>query len=534
MPLLAELDVVTLSRWQFALTIMFHYLFPPLTIGMGVVLVYLEGMFLRTRDALYEQAARFWTKIFALNFAIGVATGIVMEFEFGTNWAMYSRFVGDVFGSALAAEGIFAFFLESGFLAVLVFGWDRVGPKFHFFATLMVALGSIFSSVWIVVANSWQQTPAGHHIVDVMRDGKPWVVDGVTVRRAEITDFWAMVFNPSSVHRLTHVLIGCFILGAAFIMSISAWYILRRRHEEFARRSFTGALALATTASLAALVSGHYQARNVYRHQPAKLAAFEAHYKTGPANLSLFGWPDDESQTIRGNVAIPGGLSMLLFDDPKADVIGLDRFRPEDRPPVAVSFFSYHLMIGIGGFFIVLTLAASLLRWRGTLYGKRWLMWVFVLAVIPAFVANEAGWVAAEVGRQPWIVYPPLKSDVEGIPLLNTDGVYEYDATQGLRTTEGVSRVLAAHQVVGSLVMFGALYTMLFVVWVYLLHQKITHGPDATPISSPGEDPLQRSGPTLEAALAAATARPAHDKSLTDPIEREQENHQGAKARSKE
>jgi cytochrome bd ubiquinol oxidase subunit I len=263
MTLLAELDVVMLSRWQFALTIMFHYLFPPLTIGMGVVLVYLEGMFLRTGDVLYEQAARFWTKIFAVNFAIGVATGIVMEFEFGTNWAMYSRFVGDVFGSALAAEGIFAFFLESGFLAVLVFGWDRVGPRFHFFATVMVALGSIFSAIWIVVANSWQQTPAGHHIVPMMRNGTPWVVDGVPVRRAEIVDFWAMVFNPSTIHRLVHVWIGCFILGAAFIMSVSAWYILRRRHEEFARRSFTGALMLATVSSLAMLLSGHFQAQNV-------------------------------------------------------------------------------------------------------------------------------------------------------------------------------------------------------------------------------------------------------------------------------
>src|SRR3990172_310830 len=184
MQLLAERDVVLMSRIQFALTIMFHYLFPPLTIGMGVVLVYLEAMYLRTGENIYEQAARFWTKIFAVNFAIGVATGIVMEFQFGTNWAAYSRFVGDVFGSALAAEGIFAFFLESGFLAVLVFGWDRVGPKSHFFATLMVALGSIFSSIWITVANSWQQTPAGHHIVPILRDGVPWVVDGVPMMRA--------------------------------------------------------------------------------------------------------------------------------------------------------------------------------------------------------------------------------------------------------------------------------------------------------------------------------------------------------------
>src|SRR4051794_29728341 len=197
-----NLDVVTLSRVQFALTIMFHYLFPPLTIGLGVVMVYLEGMFLRTREPIYERAARYWTRLFAVNFAIGVATGIVMEFQFGTNWAAYSRFVGDVFGSALASEGIFAFFLESGFLAILVFGWDRVGPRFHFLATVMVALGSMFSAVWIIIANSWQQTPVGHRIVQMTRDGKPWFYGGKPVVRAEIVDFWAVVFNPSTIERL--------------------------------------------------------------------------------------------------------------------------------------------------------------------------------------------------------------------------------------------------------------------------------------------------------------------------------------------
>jgi cytochrome d ubiquinol oxidase subunit I len=507
-PSVADLDVVLLSRWQFALTIMFHYLFPPLTIGMSVVLVYLEAMYLRTREAIYEEAARFWTKIFAVNFAIGVATGIVMEFQFGTNWAMYSRFVGDVFGSALAAEGIFAFFLESGFLAVLVFGWDRVGPRFHFLATAMVALGSIFSSIWITVANSWQQTPAGHHIVPMMRDGQPWIVDGQAIRRAEIVDFWAMVFNPSSVHRLVHVWIGCFILGAAFIMSISAWYLLRRRHEEFARRSFTGALGLATISSLAMLVSGHEQAQNVYQTQPAKLAAFEAHYKTGPADLSILGTPDDASQTIRGNVSVPGGLSLLIHGDREAEVIGLDRFRPADRPPVAMSFASYHIMVGIGVFFIALTLLATLMRWRNSLFGKRWLMWVFVLAVGPAFIANEAGWVAAEVGRQPWIVYAPLVSDADGRPVRDAEGYYQFDEPQGLRTSEGISRAIAADQVLGSIVMFGGIYFLLFILWVYVLHQKISLGPEPhVPglVASPGRG-----------ALTAAAERVAHERSLTE------------------
>src|SRR4051812_19562066 len=217
------------------MTIMFHYLFPPLSIGLGTLMVFMEGMYLRTGDLHYHAMTRFWSKVFAVNFAMGVATGIVMEFQFGTNWAAYSRYVGDIFGSALAAEGIFAFFLESGFLAVLVFGWDRVSPRMHFVATLMVALGSIFSAVWIVIANSWQQTPAGHHIVN---------------GRAEIIDFWALVFNPSSMPRLGHVLAGSFILGSFFVMSISAYYLLRRRHEDFAKKSFTIALFVAAGSSL--------------------------------------------------------------------------------------------------------------------------------------------------------------------------------------------------------------------------------------------------------------------------------------------
>src|SRR5512142_3211996 len=200
------MDLLSLSRLQFALTIMFHYLFPPLTIGMGGLIVSLEAMFLKTRDGQYEAAAKFWTKIFAVNFAMGVATGIVMEFQFGTNWAVYSRFVGDVFGSALAAEGIFAFFLESGFLAVLVFGWDKVSPRFHFFATVMVALGSIFSAIWIIVANSWQQTPAGHRIVQMLRDGHPWFVNGEPVMRAEVVSFYSVLLNPSTMDRLVHTL----------------------------------------------------------------------------------------------------------------------------------------------------------------------------------------------------------------------------------------------------------------------------------------------------------------------------------------
>jgi cytochrome d ubiquinol oxidase subunit I len=507
------MDVVLLSRIQFALTIAFHYIFPPLAIGMGVVLVFLEGQYLRTKKPIFERAAKFWTKIFALNFAIGVASGIVMEFQFGTNWATYSRFVGDVFGSALAAEGIFAFFLESGFLAVLVFGWDRVSPKMHFFSTLMVALGSIFSSVWIVVANSWQQTPAGHHIVQVMRDGQPLLINGEPVFRAEIVDFWALVFNPSTMHRLVHVWIGAFIVGAFFIMSISAWYLLHNRHLQFAKRSFSGALALATVSSLAALVSGHFQADSVSHYQPAKLAAFEGHYETGAADLSLMGIPDDESETVRFNLAIPGGLSFLLYGSFTEPVVGLDRFRPEDRPPVLLPFASYHIMIGLGTFFVAVTLLASFLHWKKRLWEARWLLWVFVFGVIGAMAANQFGWVAAEVGRQPWIVHPPLEWTADGDLVVGEDGFVTYDERLGLRTVDAVSPLVSADQVLGSVVGFGLIYSLLGAVWLFVLDRKIRHGPEAPGGSDEDEIEL----------LDAAASRAVHDVGMTgegaDPSE---------------
>ncbi len=499
------MDVVLLSRLQFAFTIAFHYIFPPLAIGMSVVLVYLEAQHLRTGNPLFETAARFWTRIFALNFAIGVASGIVMEFQFGTNWADYSRFVGDVFGSALAAEGIFAFFLESGFLALLVFGWDRVSARMHFFATVMVALGSIFSSIWIVVANSWQQTPAGHHIVTMVRDGAPLIRDGMPVTRAEIVDFWALVFNPSTVHRLVHVWIGAFIMGTFFVMSISAWYLLKRRHVDFAKKSFSGALVFATIASLAAIVSGHFQANNVYHWQPAKIAAFEGHYQSGPADMSLFGLPDDNTETIRFNVAVPGGLSFLLHESFSAPVVGLDRFRPEDRPPVLVSFASYHIMIGLGMAFIGLTLLASLLLWRGRLYETRWLLWIFVFAVGGALIANELGWVAAEVGRQPWSVHPPVEWTDGGDVATGSSGLVEYDETLGLRTRDAVSPSVSTSQVLGSLIGFGFVYCGLLAVWLFILDRKIRHGPETV-----GHRPDEEDG-----VLAAVTRLADHSGSLT-------------------
>ncbi len=438
------MDVEILSRIQFAYTIAFHYIYPPLSIGLGLLMVIMEGLYLKTNENIYKNLARFWTKIFALIFGIGVATGIVMEFEFGTNWATYSRYVGDVFGSALAAEGIFAFALESGFLGVLLFGWKRVSHKVHFVATVGVWLGAMFSAVWIVVANSWQQTPAGYHIVG----------EGVH-SRAEITDFWAMVFNPSSIDRLTHVWFGAFVAGAFLVLSVHAYYLIKNRHVVMSRKAFKIALVVATIFSIGQLLTGHRSAEGVAKNQPAKLAALEGHFESlDVADMYLFGWVDKKNQKVTG-LGIPGGLTFLLHNNFKTPVKGLNAF-PKDEQPTAVNaiFQFYHLMIGIGMFLIALTTFACYQWKRKKLFDNKLLLWAFVFAVLLPQIANQVGWFAAEMGRQPWVVY--------GL----------------LRTSDAISKVVTANQVLFSLIMFAVIYTFLFAIFIYLLMKEIKHGPN--------------------------------------------------------
>lgn len=437
------MDVVTLSRIQFGLNISFHYIFPPLSIGLGLLLVIMEGAYLRTKNPVYERMTRFWVKIFAIIFAVGVGTGLVQVFAFGTNWATFSRFVGNVFGSILGAEGIFAFFLESGFLAVLLFGWNRVSPKMHFFATIMVTLGAHFSGVWIVIANSWMQTPAGHTIVG----------EGAN-RLAHIQSFWSVLNNPSSLDRLAHVLIGAWLTGAFFVISVSAFYLLKNIHIDFASRCFKIGLIVATVAVVIQGISGDSTARGVAVNQPIKLAAFEGVYKTEtPTGMWALGIVKPKEQKVVG-IQIPALLSFLVFRNFTQAVPGLDQFPAELWPNVKVVFQTYHGMIFMWGLMLAGVVAGWIAWMRNKVTTSKWTLRFLIISVLFPEIANELGWCSAEMGRQPWIVY--------GL----------------MRTQEGVSRNLHPNQVVFSLVLFSLIYLLIFILFVYLLDRKIRQGPE--------------------------------------------------------
>jgi cytochrome d ubiquinol oxidase subunit I len=450
------------ARVQFALTISYHYIYPPITIGLGLILVILGVLYLRTNNPAWNRALRFWVRIYALNFAMGIATGLVQEFQFGTNWSTYSRFVGDVFGSALAAEGIFAFFLESGFLGVMLFAGDRIGPRLQVLATFLVALGAHFSAIWIVVANSWMQTPSGYHVVK----------GPAGEMRAEVTSFLGVIFNPSSMDRLLHVIVGAWMTGAFLVLSVSAWYLLRNRHHEFARQCMTVALVIATFGGFfQVFISGDQSARYVAVYQPAKFAAMEGHWETGPDPLDFVGWVDEKGgKTIA--IGIPGGTSFLLdfhFDN---SVKGLNEIRPDLRPPVNWVFQAYHVMIALGGFMLALTVVCCLFFfWGRRLFTTRWLLWLLVPGPIYTITANLAGWWTNEIGRQPFMVYNLL------------------------RTSQGVSPNVPSGAVIASIVMFVLMYSLLGALYVFLLNDKIQHGPEEE------EEPAEEPEPGLRVAL---------------------------------
>lgn len=428
------MDPILLSRIQFALTAGFHFIYVPLTIGLSVLIAFIEFKFYRTKDPLFDKIARFWTKLLAINFAIGVATGITMEFQFGTNWANYSRFVGDIFGAPLAAEGIFSFFLESTFIGILLFGKERISRFMRFFAAAMVAFGTNLSGFWILAANSWQQTPAGYTVED---------------GRAVLTDFGAALFNYSTMPRFAHTIASAYILAAFFMLAISAYYILKNKNLDIAKPSMKIALVFGLAFSLLQIGFGDWHAKEVATHQPTKLAAFESLWETkNQAPLMLFAIPDLQNEKNHMEIGIPGLLSYLAYGDVHASVRGLKDFPSEERPPIVATFLSYHIMISLGGFFVLVLLAGAVQWRRGKLFESKLLMKLFIFTLPLVYLAIEFGWMAAEVGRQPWIV--------QGL----------------LRTADGISAV-PGEQILITLSFFAIYYTFLFALFLYLMFKAI-------------------------------------------------------------
>lgn len=396
-------------------------------------------MFNRTGKKEYDDIAQFWIKIFVLIFSMGVATGIVMEFQFGTNWERYSRFVGDIFGAPLAAEGVFSFFLESTFLGVLVFGKKKVSQKFYFASAVLVFLGAIFSGFWIIAANSWQQTPAGYEIVN---------------GRAELTNFAAAIFNPSTLIRFGHSIVGGWISGSFFVAGISAYYLIKKRHLSFAMHSIKISLIVCLVSSLIQAELGHLHAVQVAKNQPEKMATIEALFKTQKnAPLVLMGFPDEEKQVVHFPVKIPGLLSYLIDLDTEYEVQGLNEFAKEDLPPLGLVFYSYRIMLALGGFFIVMAALGLFFYWKDTLTRHTWYLWGLFISIPLPLIANETGWIVAEVGRQPWIVF------------------------RMLRTSDAVSTVVSASEILFSIILFTSLYLVMAVLFIFILSKKIKAGP---------------------------------------------------------
>ena len=389
------MDVVMLSRLQFAAATMFHFLFVPLTLGLSVLVAYMETRYVKTGDETYLRMTKFWGKLFLINFALGVVTGITLEFQFGTNWSHYSAYVGDVFGSLLAIEASVAFFLESTFIGIWIFGWKKLSAKAHATVMWLVAGAGNLSAVWILLANGWMQQPLGYTI----RSG-----------RAELTNFMAVVTNPFGWLEIIHTIPSAFILTGFLIMGISAWHLLKKQHIEFFTRSFNIGLMVGLVASIIVVITGDLHAVHVTKTQPAKLAAMEADWQTqARAPIVLFAVPDPAHE--RNSIEIgrlPGLLSFLGYRDVNAVVTGLKDIPKDERPPVLPTFISFRIMVILGMLFPLLTIIGVLLRKR--LLESRWYLKLMLFAIPLPYLAMEMGWVVAEVGRQPWIVYGLLKT----------------------------------------------------------------------------------------------------------------------------
>ncbi|MER3435762.1 MAG: cytochrome ubiquinol oxidase subunit I [Leptolyngbya sp. ERB_1_1] len=461
-------DTVVLSRMQFALTAIFHILWPILTTGMGIYLVVVEGLWLKTRQPDYYYHARFWSKLYVLNFGIGVASGLPMEFQFGTNWAPFSEAVGDFFGSILGFEASMAFMLEAGFLGIMLFGWERVNPKIHYFATIMVAFGANLSTFWILIANSWMQSPAGGEMVN----GK-----------FVVADYFQAMFNPFVARSVSHMFFATLETSLFVIGGISAWYILNQRHEAFFSRSFKIVLAVAIVVTPLQIYIGHLSAEQVAHYQPTKLAAMEAKWETSPAGKpapwSVLALPNNKTEQNDWEVAIPNGLGYILefkknLSEP---VLGLKEWKPDDRPRmVGLIYYSFRIMSGIG-FFLAGLMAVSVMQWlRGKLSPtaiaqQKWLLRTWIFAAPLGYIAVETGWIVRCVGRQPWSVYGQL------------------------RTADGVSH-LPPGEVLTSLLCFVGIYTTLLVCAFFFGSRIIRQGPNfALPIPGMASQPAVDTAP---------------------------------------
>lgn len=437
------MDAVLLARIQFAFTVGFHFLFPPTTLGFTLIVVILEGLYRRGKGEVYKQISTLLIKLLGLVFVLGTATGVVMEFAFGNNWAEYSRMVGDIFGAPLAAEAIFAFFLESVFLGVLLFGRNRVSGRTYFWSACLVCFGSHLSGLWIIIANSWMQTPAGFALVD---------------GRAVLTDFWAAAANPSTLMRYLHTIIGSWITGSLLAAALASWYLLKGKWSEHGRVLLRVSLTIFAAAALLQLVSGHGSAVQVARTQPEKMASFEALWRSQDgAPMSLFGWPDETARKTRFEIRVPKLLSFLITGDFNARIQGLDAFPDDEKPPLLITYLSYHVMIVLGMWFIALALLGGLLLMRRTLYAVRWYLWLLIITTPLAYLALETGWMAAEIGRQPWVVYKVM------------------------RTVDAVSRVVPAGQILFTLLAFGVVYALLLWIFLRVFSGIVRRGPELPP-----------------------------------------------------
>ncbi len=432
-----EFDVVLLSRLQFAVAVFFHFVFVPLTLGLVVLLAIMETLYVRTGNEVYKRMCKFWGKLFLINFTLGVVTGITLEFQFGTNWSRYSEYVGDIFGSLLAIEATAAFFLESTFIAVWAFGWEKVSKKVHLFAIWMVAIASNISALWIIFANGWMQNPVGY----VIRNG-----------RAELADFFAVITNPFAWGQYLHTIFAAWMLGGFFVLGISAWHLVRKNELDFFKRSVRIAAPFTLLFAILVALQGHHHGQTVAKYQPAKLAAMESHWETeAPAPMYLLVWPDEKNRTnaIQA-LPIPGFLSFLAYGNFDAKVEGLNAFPKEDTPPVLPVFLSFRFMVTAAGLFILLALLAYV--YRNKLEEKPLVAKALIWIIPIPYIAIMAGWTVAEVGRQPWIVYGMM------------------------RTADAVSPVPASSVMI-SLFTFIGVYSLLGILDIYLLRKFALKGP---------------------------------------------------------